>query len=138
ILFGLVEFTNVKLNKHVSNMRRVVQANTIDDVFNAHESNYPDTEPTDQDKRNQMWELHGKELHNLKVMLLLHADVRLPQAFTFSIEEITSLLRSEHLPDSQIPSQILKQLSFEFGDLKDVNHDHMFLTNPSHAIPFIK
>jgi len=137
ILFGLAELTNDKLNEQIKKMRTLYQAKTVDMVFQAHEQNYGETEQVSKEGKEKMWEMCGKNLKQLKWALLTHGDLHLKDAFTFDLSEIRNLIRPELEIDEIHLSKLLNDLSMEFGDLAEINTDHIFLNNPVHLRPFI-
>ncbi|SDL72612.1 hypothetical protein SAMN04487898_12382 [Pedobacter sp. ok626] len=138
ILFGLAELTNDKLNDHIKKMRNVYQAKTMDEIFHAHETNYPDMVKVNAEGRKEMWEMCGRNFKQLKWTLLAHGDLRLPEVFSFDPEEVKALVRPEVSTSTIEVTEILDKLSFKFGDLKDTDTDHIFLNNPVHDKPFIQ
>lgn len=67
---------------------------------------------------------------------MAHSDLFLRDIYTWSIDEITNYL-SPTISRDEI-RQIIDSLSYRFGDLSDLNKDHIFLNNPIHTKPFIK
>lgn len=137
VLFGLTELTNDKLNEQIKKMRNVFQAKTVDAAFQAHSENYPDMKQVSKEGRKQMWENCGKNLRQLKWTLLAHGDLRLKSVCTFDLQEIRSLIRPELAIEDAVLSELINDLSMNFGDLADMNTDHIFLDNPVHQRPFI-
>ena len=136
ILFNSVELTNDRLNVHLNKLRPLIKAKNYKEVFDRYEAGFPNVDFTDEEKRLSIWKQSGKNLKNLNYMLFSHADLKLPEIFTFCLEDLKNLSAVE-CSDEQI-TKIFDELSYEFGDLKDYDKDHIFLNNPVHQKPFIR
>ncbi|MDN3551011.1 hypothetical protein [Mucilaginibacter aquaedulcis] len=136
ILFNSVELTNDRLNVHLNKLRPLIKAKNYKEVFDRYEASFPNADFTDEEKRLSIWKQSGKNLKNLNYMLFSHADLKLPEIFTFCLEDLKNLSAVE-CSDEQI-TKIFDELSYEFGDLKDYDKDHIFLNNPVHQKPFIR
>lgn len=135
ILFNLVPIMEIKVNDHLEKTRKFVNAKNYDDVFNLYEANF-NVIRSNENSRKELWEAFGENLKNLKAMLLMHSDCTLDDSYTLSSSEISSYL-SQKYSEYEI-CNILDKLSYRFGELSDVNKDHIFLNNPIHDKPLIK
>ncbi|MFV0329157.1 MAG: hypothetical protein ACK5KL_04890 [Dysgonomonas sp.] len=135
ILFCLVPIMEIKANSHLQKTRAFLKAKNYNDVFDLYEANF-DVVKKDKVVRAEIWGNFGENLKQLKAMLLMHSDCRLDDIYTLSSSEISDYLLQKY-SENEI-CNILNRLSFNFGELSDVNKDHIFLNNPIHDKPFIK
>lgn len=135
ILFCLVPIMEIKANKHLQKTRLFWKAKKYTEVFDLYEANF-DTVKNNDDARTEIWEKFGKNLNQLKAMLLMHSDYKLEDIYTLSSFEISNYL-SQKYSENEI-CNILDRLSLSFGELSDINKDHIFLNNPIHDKPLIK
>ncbi|MCC9064632.1 hypothetical protein [Flavobacterium piscisymbiosum] len=135
ILFGLVSITEAKLNLHHQKTISFVKARNYNEVFDKYEESFTNVNSVLKTDREKVWTMVGKNLKNLKGMLLEHSDYFLSDIFTHSSSEICEIL--EKTNQTEI-CNILDKLSYSFGDLSEVNKDFIFLDNPIHSKPFIK
>ncbi|WP_313157376.1 hypothetical protein [Sphingobacterium multivorum] len=138
ILFGLTAYTNDKLNIHIGKFRTLLQAKTSEEAFEIHENNNPEIQQANKEQRNDIWERSGKNLKQLKWMLIAYGDLMLPSVFTFDLHEIKARVRSDLAIDLEKVKALIENLSLDFGDLKNTNTDYIFLNNPIHEKPFIR
>nr|WP_320120132.1 hypothetical protein [uncultured Marinifilum sp.] len=136
ILFELAILTEEKLNIHRRKTISFLKQNKINKVFDKYEESFPHIEKTNKSKREEIWEMTNKSLDNLKASMLAHSDLFLTNIFTHNLEDIYNHF-SKEISKKEI-SIILESLSLSFGDLSDINKDHIFLNNPIHYKPLIK
>ena len=136
ILFGLTELTEKKLNIHLHKTLPFIRAKTYNEVFDCYEHEFSHVDKTDFKKREEIWNMAGKKIENLKALFMQHSDLFLQNIFTHRIDEIYEFFNNAITKDDI--SKVLDKLSLSFGDLSDINKDFIFLDNPVHKKPFIK
>jgi len=136
IIFNLVSLTEKKLNIHREKTRSFIKEKTYDAIFDKYEDAFKKVQKTDKVAREKVWEMVGKKATNLKGMLLEHSDYFLTEIFSHNSNEIYNHI-SKKIPEKEI-CNILDKISFNFGELSELNKDYIFLDNPIHSKPFIK
>ncbi len=136
ILTRIVASTEEKVNAHLNKTRQVILQKKYEKVLNVYEELFPQVDEIDGGHRNQVWEKLGKNLDNLKAMLLMHSDLFLADVFQHSSDEITNSLDNSISKEEVL--KIMNELSLSFGDLGEFNKEYIFLDNPVHSKPFIK
>ncbi|WP_243345754.1 hypothetical protein [Parabacteroides sp. FAFU027] len=135
ILFSLVSLTEEKINIHLRKTSSFCRMKKYNEVFDKYEKCFRHVKCTDDSTRKRLWDRYGKDIKTLKALLLQHSDLFLSDIFTHSSSEIHSHLSGE-IPENEI-CNVLDKLSFKFGELSQINKDHIFLDNPVHSKPFI-
>lgn len=136
IIFGLIEMTNEKLNTHLDRVRQIYHAKSIKEALELDEQNFPDTDKHAAASKKEFISLCKNDLKQLKEGLVFYSDVFLADIFSFSISEFKGLTELE--VNEGLLIKIFDNLSMKFGELKDMDKDHVFLDNPIHRKPFIK
>src|SRR3546814_2931927 len=75
-----------------------------------------------------MWEQATKKRQNLLAMLMMHADLKLVDIYSFSLDRALELVGEG--TDKAALQALLEKISFRFGDLADANKEHFVLSNP--------
>lgn len=136
LLTGIIKLNENKLNNHLQKTRSFVASKNYIDVYSKFEEAFPYIKKTNSAQREKNWSLVGKNIKNLKAMLLTHSDCFLSDLYSYSIEEVSKQL-SNKISKIEILN-ILDKLSYQFSELSDINKDFIFLDNPVHLKPFIK
>ncbi len=136
ILFNLPKLVNRKFQEHLEKLRNVYRQKTKDQLFKTYEEQFPDMVKMSSEQQNELFEGLGKRVKNLKFALMAHSDLRLQDIYTFTTDEIIEL-SGKKLPKPKV-KQIISNLSYKFGDLKDQVLDHIILDNPILKKPFIE
>lgn len=136
LLFDLAEERNELLNAHRDKVRSFVRADTYKEIIEAYNVAYPENLAIEGDAVEEIWTLARKNKNTLVGMLVTHSDLKLDRIYSFSIEDAQRLLKVP-IPHDTL-KRILDQLSYQFGDLKDFNIDHIVLGNPVWNRPFIR
>ncbi len=136
IFFDLCDERNDLLNEHISKVRGFYKHRKADYkvMMQAYDDVFP--ENVEEDSVDEIWELAGKNKENLFGMLICHSDLKLSNIFSFSFEHIESILPETE--DKKSFRDMLDKLSYQFGDLKAQNKEHIILDNPVSHKPFIK
>ncbi|MEA9414348.1 hypothetical protein [Flavobacterium sp. PL02] len=136
VLFSLNDITNIRLTNHILKMKPMLKAKNYNDVFNLYESAFPHVSIVSPTERENMWHHCGKNLKQLQSIMMQHADIVLREAFTYSVEDIRAINKTEI--NKVLTVEIFDELSYVFGDLEGFDKNHIFLNNPVHQKPFIK
>lgn len=135
LLFAMSSAIETRLNDF---LRRIMSALASDDYVEI-QNGYQEAigqDPLSEQSKEILWEKSGRNLTELRALLLMHSDLFLPELFTWSIDEIVVL--SEGKIQKSALSSLMDKLSFSFSDLKDFPQEHIILDNPVHNQPFIK
>jgi hypothetical protein len=121
------------INERRDRMRPAFAAKTVQHAIQA----YYDANPDLQDNATDMMgfaEQHKITPKQIKALILTHSDLTLASVYTLDPEIISS--ECGICRESIISG--LNRLSMSFGDLKDTNPAHLFLSNPAWTKPVIK
>ena len=132
-LFRLAHLTEERLNNHINWVRTFYHEGnhrTVAEAFRKPLAPQDDFDP------DSILEATGRNLDHFKALLVQWADFRLPDVFTFSIEDILQAYGAE--VDPKDLQQIFDRLSIHFGELADSNREYFILDNPVWKKPFIK
>ena len=135
VLSGIITLTEKKINNHHRKTLSFITLKKYDDVFTKYEEVFPHVDKTDKAEREEIWSYVNKNLKNLKAMLLAHSDYFLFDVYSHSLTEISNHL-SNKLSEIEV-SNILEKLSYQLGELSEINKDFIFLDNPVHLKPFV-
>lgn len=136
IIFQLTEERNNLLNDHLDKVRGFFKKTNYKEVVEAYNNAFPENTPVTDEDLEKIWGSAGKKLKNLKSMLVYHSDLKLEQLFSFDIGHALSLA-GEDISKKSLKS-LFDRLSYNFGDLKEFNKEHIILNNPVQHKPFIK
>ena len=136
LLFDITHERGDLLNAHRDKLRTCFRAGNYKKIIEAYNTAFPENIRIEGAAIEHMWTLAGKNKRNLIGMLITHADLKLDRIFSFTLEHAKSLLKTQ-VPD-EVLERLLDRLSYQFGDLKDFNKDHIVLNNPVLSRPFIR
>ncbi|MXZ10448.1 MAG: hypothetical protein F4Y79_13530, partial [Gemmatimonadetes bacterium] len=138
IFFDLCDQRNDLLNEHLSKVRGFYKRRRDDYkvILQAYNDAFPENIALKGDSVEEIWELAGKDKENLLYMLICHSDLKLRDIYSFSFEQVESILPETENKKSF--REMLDRLSYQFGDLKKQNKEHIILDNPVSHRPFIK
>ncbi len=139
IFFDLCDQRNDLLNEHLSKVRGFYKHRKSDYkvMMQAYDDAFPENVGENgEDSVEKIWELAGKHKENLLYMLICHSDLKLRDIYSFSFEQVESILPETENKKSF--REMLDRLSYQFGDLKKQNKEHIILDNPVSHRPFIK
>jgi hypothetical protein len=136
LLFDLTDERNDLLNSHIDKLRTCYRASNYKDIIEAYNTVFPENVRIEGAAIEEIWTRAGKKKQNLVEMLVTHADLKLNGIYSFTLEHAQSLLKTK-VPDDVL-ERLLDRLSFQFGDLKDFNKEHIVLGNPVLSRPFIR
>ena len=132
-LLRLSETADQRLNQHIGQIRHFYQQSSYQRVASSYVESFPEVCDFDADR---IFEIAGRNLESLKVLLVQHADFRLVDSLTFTLEDIAGAYGEE--VDLKALTHLLDMLAIEFGDLRDQDKEHVILDNPVWSKPFIK
>ena len=139
IFFDLSDERNDLLNEHISKVRGFYRHRNADykAMMQAYDDAFPENVEEDgEDSVDEIWELAGKDKNSLFGMLFCHSDLKLSNIFSFAFKHVESILPKTE--DKKSFRDMLDKLSYQFGDLKAQNKEHIILDNPVSHKPFIK
>lgn len=136
LLFDLTEERNDLLNAHRDKLRTCMRGNNYKEVIEAYNAAFPENVRIEGTDVEEIWTRAGKKKRNLVGVLVTHADLKLEQIYSFTLEHAQSLLKTK--VSDEVLERLLDRLSYQFGDLKDFNKEHIILGNPVLSRPFIR
>lgn len=121
-----------RLNEHLDKLKPMFAAKTVRDAVQAYFEEVPYLEGTPEALERLMRDRHASVM-TAKTILMSHADLRLADCYTFTAQQVASAIaRAEIAVD-----KALKELSYQFGDLKDANIEYAFMNNPIWTKPVV-
>lgn len=137
VIFKLIEERSDLLNDHIDKIRSFykLRKGNHKDLARAYNVAFPENVPITDEDVEQIWLRANKDMEQLVGMLICHADLKLSNIYSFSIDHAKSFLKD--IADEKGLEAALKKLSFKFGDLKDYPMEHIILNNPVLRKPFI-
>jgi hypothetical protein len=121
-----------RVNAHWNRLRGMMTAKTLHEAVVAYHAAFPDLVNTSDAFKDEMRERHAN-LQTAKMLLLSHADLRLPETSTFTHSQIAAAVgRSPN-----VVGRVLDKLGHRFGDLRGANIEHLFMSNPIWTKPVI-
>jgi hypothetical protein len=123
------------LNDHISKLRIFAKKGNCKEMIEAYQASFPHVIKMDNQQVEEMWKMCGKNLKKLTSMLMCHADLKLEIVFMFGLNDVVSFYGDESKKDAI--RNVLYQLAYKFGDLKDAKVEYFILDNPIHTKPFI-
>ncbi len=136
LLFKLSEERNDLLNDHLDRVRSFINKPDYKEIMEAYNQAFPSNKRIEANEMEELWNKAGKNKKHLTEMLICHADLKLENIYSFTVDHALSLLDGNITKETL--KNILKKLSYNFGGLKDFNKEHIILSNPVHSKPFIK
>lgn len=135
MLFALTDERESLLNDHIRLLRSSLRIRDYKRMIAAYNAAFPENIATTDSEADELWSRAGRKRMNLVGMLMSHADLKLDRIYSFTVERALSLLPGA--PESSL-RDLLKRLSYKFGDLRDFNKEHIILGNPVWDRPFIE
>ena len=105
-------------------------------MIQAYNDAFPENITLEGDSVEEIWKLSGKNKENLFGMLFCHSDLKLSNIFSFAFKHVESILPKTE--DKKSFRDMIDKLSYQFGNLKAQNKEHIILDNPVSHKPFIK
>lgn len=135
MLLQIVEEAQDRLNDYMAKMRKCAAERDYRAIIAAYNDAFPDNMPITEEQAAWTWEAAGKKRLNLLSMLVMHADLKLADVYSFSLDRALELVGEG--TDKAALQALLEKISFRFGDLADANKEHFVLSNPVLDRPFI-
>src|SRR6185369_17924048 len=92
MLFALTDERTELLNEHRTKVRNCLRKQTHLEVIEAYNETFPENLPIEGEELTAMWETAGKDIKNLRGMLICHSDLKLEYIYSFTIDEAKSLM----------------------------------------------
>ncbi len=134
-LFALIQKREDLLNEHLRKLRGIYRTKNYQEILEKYNNSFPENHPISPDEADELWVRVGKKAKNLASLLVCHADLKLESIYSFDLEDVRGLTLT--LKEADALWNLLKSLSFQFGDLKEANKEHFILNNPTTRKPFI-
>ncbi|MEZ2740559.1 hypothetical protein [Comamonas jiangduensis] len=135
MLLQIAEEGQERLNDHIAKMRKCAAEDDYRNVIAAYNDAFPENIPITEEQAAGLWKEVGKKRLNLLSMLMMHADLKLADVYTFSLDRSLEILGEG--TDKAALQALLEKISFRFGDLAHANKEHFVLSNPILDRPFI-
>src|SRR5262249_3656515 len=129
----LQEKVNDRLNAHLERLGPAIRAKTFDAVSEGYHAGFPQVE-VDPDGMRQIYEtLCRPGLTTSRSLLMSHADLRLSDVFTFTLDTVVDAYGVPAHRDGV--KAVMDEWSLAFGDLATADPNHFLYTNPVLARP---
>lgn len=135
MLFVLTSERDELLNAHHSKLRTAIMKKNYKEMMSAYNNVFPENVPIEGNAVDQLWEIAHRKLDGLRSMLMMHADLKLENIYSFSLDHVLEIMGEA--ADPEAVKNLLDRLSYKFGELDTFNKDHIILSNPVHSRPFI-
>ena len=133
LLFHLKEVAMERLNEHFGRCSHAFRETSYQKVASAYMESFPDVPDLDADR---LFALFGSDLDSFKAALLYYSDMMLEDCFVFTLDDLLDVYGDS--ADRQAVKNVIDELAFEFGELRDCNREWLLLNNPVWERPFIK
>lgn len=135
MLLKLADRSEDLLNEHINKLRLFSKQSNCKEMCKSYHDVFPETTEMKDDEIDNLWDRVGHKLKQLAGILICHADLRLENIYTFSLNEAVAFYGDISKKDKI--KDLLDKLSYKFGDLRDHNKEYFILDNPVHRRPFI-
>ena len=135
MLLQIAEEVQDRLNDHIEKMRECAAESDYRTIIATYNDAFPENIPITEEQAALMWKEAGKKRMNLLSMLIMHADLKLADVYSFSLDRALELVGEG--ADKAALQALLEKISFRFGDLAEANKEHFVLSNPVLDRPFI-
>src|SRR5260221_3933747 len=122
LIFKLAEERSVLLNSHRDRMRPWLRANDSKEIIRAYNAAFPENVQIQDKDVDFLWERAGRKKRNLVGMLIAHADLRLEDILSFTVDHAQALLATK--VSTAALERVFDKLSYRFGDLATFNKDY--------------
>jgi hypothetical protein len=124
--------SHARMNDHYARLKRVLPKSTIQDVLTQYQHEFPDISVEVEAMKEEM-RLRKSTLRDVKRIVLMHSDLGLYKLFVQSPEEIAAGTKIA----AAVVERVLTRFGLRFGDLRDSNVEHFFMSNPIWTRPVI-
>ena len=129
----LVRRSESAVNDRWQRLHPIGRARTLEEAVKAYFAAFPDLEGL-PDELITYFQKHQAPREAVVSIMLSHHDLQLPDVFTFDVPEIAK----ETGLDANRLRCALPRLSHKFGELRNAQHEHFFLSNPVWLKPLIQ
>lgn len=133
--FNLVNISETRLNRHRNLVMSALQAKTIESAIEKSYQAFPDITSSPEELLQLATE-NNFSLQNVQDLLFRHSDLRLKDIYTFTIQNFVDAYPKEIEPE--MLQKIIDIWSLSFGNLADLNSEHIFLGNPVWQKPLVR
>jgi hypothetical protein len=129
-----------RLNVHVQKISKVFGARTLKAAVAAYKDSFPGVKIEIEDLRELIpGATDAERLPQARMAMLAHSDLRVPDIFTLTVDDIREELESLEAADAlDSVKSVINALSIAFGELADKPIDHIVMDNPAWTRPFIR
>ncbi|MCL5037911.1 MAG: hypothetical protein M1269_12495 [Chloroflexi bacterium] len=135
MLLKLITIIEDKVNSHWDQLIPIFQAETISSAIEEYQRSFPDIKST-QEELLQLFKERGATLREAQFMLISHLDLRLPDIFTFQLNDFVN--NYPQPIEASTLRQVLNTWALSFGDLEEIEPDHFFMGNPIWKKPLVR
>jgi len=128
----LTETIELRINEHLRKIREIMMLNDKKKIISKYIEYFP-MKNTEEELLE--FSRHFRSRKDFKYWLITHSDILLPDLFKIDLNRFEDCF-SDRLGENF--KFLLDSLSYEMGDLKDFNTEHLYLANPIWQKPFIK
>src|SRR5204863_523131 len=121
-LTTMADEVNNRLNEHLRKLRPVMAASTFESTCEAYAQAFPDVIDNREGMRDVFVRLCQSNLRQFQLTLMAHADLRIGEIFTFSVDDV---VRAYGDPEDRLGvTEVLRRWSHQFADLAEANPKH--------------
>jgi len=135
MLLQIAEEVQDRLDDYMAKMRKCAAQRDSRAIIEAYNDAFPENMPITEEQAAWIWKESGKKRLNLLSMLMMHAELKLADVYSFSLDRALEIAGEG--TDKAALQALLEKISFRFGDLADANKEHFVLSNPVLDRPFI-
>lgn len=135
LLFTLSAKIEERINNHLNKLQSSLSKKDYLSIQTEYENVFERVTKSTIENKEHMWEMAGKDLTELRALLLAHSDLRLQQLFAFTPDEMANY--SDGKLSVESINYLFSKLTYSFSDLKDCEKNYIILDNPTHNRPFI-
>ena len=135
MLLQIAEEVQARLDDYMAKIRKCAAQRDSRAIIAAYNDAFPENMPITEEQAAWMWKESGKKRLNLLSMLVMHAELKLADVYSFSLERALEIA-GEGAGKAALQA-LLEKISFRFGDLANENKEYFVLSNPVLDRPFI-
>jgi hypothetical protein len=135
-LAALAAQADERLNDHIKRVRPVAIAKDFETTYRAYTQAFPDVLEDREGILDVFDRLCDRDLTRLQSFLLMQTDLRLEHIYAFSLSDIAHAYGNEEHQEGL--ALLMREWSYQFGDLADYDPKRFLYTNPILQRPFIR
>lgn len=136
MLNKLADTIQAKFDDHIEKIRHFFRKANYQTMLRAYHEAFPKTVEMDDEQANELFDMAGRKIHNFRMLLISHSDLRIEEIFTVTLDELLEMYGE--LSHREALNRLLESWSYGFGDLREAKTEHFILDNPCLKRPFIK